>query len=101
MDKRNFASMIVKYWYLIEFLGQSDFPVQSREGRELCKKAANGEARLKQLTVYHILSAQADTNAKDKGSIPIGPYTALQNDAHVYSSYGVLSDEIHICLGKM
>ena len=54
MDKRNFASMIVKYWYLIEFLGQSDFPVQSREGRELCKKAANGEARLKQLTVYHL-----------------------------------------------
>lgn len=101
MDKRIFASLIIKYWYLIEFLGQSDFPIQSREGRELCKKAANGEARAKQITVYHTLSGQADTAAEEHGLIPIGPYTALQNDAHVYSSYGVLSDEIHICLGKM
>ena len=83
MDKRIFASMIVKYWYLIEFLGQSDFPIQSREGRELCKKAANGEARVKQVTVYHTLSGQADTPAEERALIPIGPYTALQNDAHV------------------
>ncbi|WP_343095221.1 hypothetical protein, partial [Blautia producta] len=101
MDKQTFASMIVKYWYLVEFLGQSDFPVQSREGRESCLKAAEGEARSKQITVYHIFSDQEDTNAKDKRSISIEPYTALQNDARVYSSYGVLSDEIHICLGKM
>ena len=54
MNKRDFASMIVKYWYLIEFLGQPDFPIQSRESRELCSKAAKGEARAKQITVYHL-----------------------------------------------
>jgi hypothetical protein len=101
MDKRIFASMIVKYWYLVEFLGQSDFPVQSQESRELCAKAAQGEAHTKQITVYHMLSNQADTLAGDQRSISIGTYTALQNDAHVYSAYGVLSDEIHVCLGKM
>ena len=101
MDKRIFASMIVKYWYLVEFLGQSDFPVQSQEGRELCVKTAQGEAHTKQITVYHMLSNQADTLAGDQKSISIGTYTALQNDAHVYSAYGVLSDEIHVCLGKM
>ena len=101
MDKRIFASMIVKYWYLVEFLGQSDFPVQSREGRALCSKAANGEARAKLITVYQMLSEQMDTPDEDDRSIFIEPYTALQNDAHVYSAYGVLSDEIHICLGKM
>ncbi len=97
MNKRDFASMIVKYWYLIEFLGQPDFPIQSWESRELCSKAAKGEARSKQITVYHLLSDQSDTTAKGQRSI----FTALHNDVHVYSSYRVLSDEIHICLGKM
>lgn len=101
MDKRIFASMIVKYWYLVEFLGQSDFPVQSRDSRELCSKAAKGETRTKQITVYRLLSDQADTHAENQRSVFIEPYTALQSDAHVYTSYGVLSDEIHICLGKM
>ena len=101
MDKRIFASMIVKYWYLVEFLGQSDFPVQSRDSRELCSKAAKGETRTKQITVYRLLSDQADTHAENQRSVFIEPYTALQSDAHVYTSYGVLSDEIHICLGKV
>ncbi len=101
MDKRIFASMIVKYWYLVEFLGQSDFPIQSRDSRELCSKAAKGETRTKQITVYRLLSDQADTHAENQRSVFIEPYTALQSDAHVYTSYGVLSDEIHICLGKM
>lgn len=101
MDKRNFASMIVKYWYLVEFLGQSDFPVQTREGREGCLKAARGEGRNKQITVYHVLSDQVDLLTENHKLLSTGPYTALQNDARVYSSYGVLSDEIHVCLGKM
>lgn len=101
MDKQTFASIIVKYWYLVEFLGQSDFPLQNSAGRALCVKAAKGKSSTKQITVYHVLSNQADMNAKDQRSISIEPYTALQNDAHVYTSYGVLSDEIHICLGKM
>lgn len=29
------------------------------------------------------------------------PYIALQNDAQRYLSYKILSDEFHICLGKM
>ena len=66
MDKRIFASMIVKYWYLVEFLGQSDFPVQSRDSRELCSKAAKGETRTKQITVYRLLSDQADTHAENQ-----------------------------------
>ncbi|WP_434311562.1 DEAD/DEAH box helicase [Hominifimenecus sp. rT4P-3] len=101
MDKRIFASMIVKYWYLMEFLGQSDFPVQSRDSRELCSKAAKGETSTKQITVYRLLSDQADAHAENQRSVFIEPYIALQSDAHVYTSYGVLSDEIHICLGKM
>lgn len=101
MDKRTFASMIVKYWYLVEFLGQSDFPVQNRESRESCLKAAKGEAHWKEITVYHVLSDQTDTNSKDQRLFSIEPYAALQNGASVYTSYGVLSDEIHICLGKM
>lgn len=101
MNKQTFASMIVKYWYLLEFLGQSDFPLQSRESRESCLKAAKGETRSKQITVYHELSAQEDMKAKEQRLISIEPYTVLQNDARVYASYGVLADEIHICLGKM
>ncbi len=93
--------MIVKYWYLVEFLEQADFPVQSRDSRMFCSKAAKGQARTKQITVYHVLSDQTDMSAEDQKSISWGPYTALQNDAHVYASYGVISDEIHICLGKM
>ena len=101
MDKRAFASMVVKYWYLIEFLEQSDFPVQSREERELCLKAAKGEVRHKQITLYHKLSSQVSSSTVDQRMTSSDPSTALQKDVHVYSSYGVLSDEIHICLGKM
>lgn len=101
MDKRAFASMIVKYWYLVEFLGQSDFPIQSREGQESCLKASKGEARSKQITVYHLLSAREDSCTSMQGSNSKEPNTALRSDALVYSSYSILSDEIHICLGKM
>lgn len=96
MDKRTLASLIVKYWYLVEFLGQSDFPVQSREARSLCLRAAQGETRNKQITLYHALSP---IEASEKASPD--PVKALQKDASDYPSYGVLSDEIHICLGKM
>lgn len=101
MDKRIFASMIVKYWYLIEFLGQSDFPVQSREGREFCSKAAKGENQHRQITVYHVLAEQGDFGAGIQDMIFKEPHTALQNDAYTYSSYKIVSDEIHICLGKI
>lgn len=101
MDKRTFASMIVKYWYLVELLGQSDFPVQRREGREICLKAAKGETHYKQIKVYHLLSALEDSQTETQDSNSKQPSTALQNDARVYPSYRILSDEIHICLGKM
>lgn len=101
MDKQSFASVIVKYWYLIEFLGQSDFPVQSREGRELCLKAAKRETQYKQITLYHGLSNQTQSPIADQGVTFPDLSKELQEDSRIYSCYGVLSDEIHICLGKI
>lgn len=98
MNKREFASMIVKYWYLIEFLEQPDFPMQSREGKALCLKASKEETCVKQITLYDNLSVQ-----EKSGEIMIfeEPCMALQNDANIYPSHKILSDEIHICLGKL
>ena len=80
--------------YLLEFLEQSDFPLQHREDRERYTKA-----QPKQITVHHVLSSQAEP--EEQNSILIDPCTALQDDTRKYPAYGVLSDEIHICLGKM
>lgn len=98
MNKRELASIIVRYWYLIEFFEQPDFPIQSREGKELCLKAAKDKTRSKQITVYDVLSGQEKLGEK---MVFEEPYMVLQNDAKVYPSYKILSDEIHICLGKM
>ncbi len=89
MDKRSFASMIVKYWYLVEFLGQSDFPVQSKDVRENCIKAARGENKNRHIILYHALPQGQE------------PGKALEEDSARYLNHKVLSDEIHICLGKM
>lgn len=101
MDKQTFASIVVKYWYLLEFLGQSDFPIQSREGRELCSKAAKGETHNKQITLYHSISRQVEASVEGRQISSLNPNVALQWDAYIYSSHGVLSDEIQICLGKL
>lgn len=101
MNKRDFASMIVKYWYLVEFLGQPDFPVQSKEGRKISAEAAKGETRYKQLTLYHALSCKASSLTGEQGTGDPDPATALEKDAHDYDAYKVLSDEINICLGQM
>lgn len=101
MDKQTLGLLIVKYWYFLEFLGQSDFPVQSREGRELCSKAAKGEARNKQITVYHALFRRVEASATGENTSSMNPSAALQRGARVYPFYELLSDEIHICLGRL
>lgn len=100
MDKQTFASIIVKYWYLMEFLEQSDFPIQSREERKY-QKASRGKTSEKQILVHHEPADQKALPAASRDSILLEPCTALQDDAHTYPSYEVISDEIHICLGKM
>ncbi len=101
MDKLNFASMIVKYWYLLEFLGQTNFPVQSKGERERCIEAAQGCCRSKRITLYHVLDSSRNSRRGDHGINSMDLSAALQDDTNNYSQYGVLSDEIHICLGKI
>lgn len=101
MDKRIFVSIIVKYWYLTEFLEQGDFPGQSRENRELCEKAARGEVQSKQITLYHELPVWVDPLVGAKEMADPDLYAELQRDTEKYSRFGVLSDEIHICMGKI
>ncbi len=97
MDKRMLASMVVKYWYLIEFLEQSDFPIQSKEGKELCLKALKGETQSRQIILYQALSFDEDKRKLTAG----GPCEILKKDARDYPAYEVVSDEIEICLGKL
>ncbi|MCO7121233.1 hypothetical protein NIA71_04615 [Ihubacter massiliensis] len=101
MDKQMFASMIVKYWYLVEFLGQPNFPAQSKKGRKLCQEAADGNISYKQLTVYHTLPGKVLRLQKRTENLPSDPGAALKQDMRTYYSYGVISDEINLCLGKM
>ncbi len=42
INKYDFAAKILKYWYLIEFLDQINFPVESKENRESNKRVAEG-----------------------------------------------------------
>lgn len=93
MDKKNFAVTIVKYWYLLEFLSQPDFPTQNRAEREICKKAAGpgqGGPKRKRITLYHSLDAAA-----------LEPDRELARDAETYPRYAVASDEIELCIGKI
>lgn len=97
MDKKHFSATILKYWYLIEFLGQVDFPIQSSESRDICKKALQGTAKNKNITVYHPLSNQMSSSKSTFLSVD----AELANDERVYASHSVISDEVHLCIGKL
>ena len=101
MDQKTFASMIVKYWYFIEFMGQPDFPSQSREGRALCLRVAKGKTNSRQITVYHTLSSGSGSAKGAPAPDFTEPGAALMFDVQLYPAYQAVSDDIHLCLGKM
>lgn len=48
-----------------------------------------------------MLSGPSKSSTAQQGGIFLDPEKALQQDSQVYSCHEVLSDEIHICLGRM
>lgn len=91
IDKYDFAAKILKYWYLIEFLDQINFPVESKENRESNKRVVEGKINwYKKITVYHSFSPGEKS-----------PTMAFEEDAQIYSNLREISDEIDICMGKV
>jgi hypothetical protein len=91
INKYDFAAKILKYWYLIEFLDQINFPVESKENRESNKRVAEGKINwYKKVTVYHSFSPGEKA-----------PIVAFEEDAQIYSNHKEISDEICICMGKV
>ncbi|MFB1051487.1 AAA domain-containing protein [Paraliobacillus sp. JSM ZJ581] len=91
INKYDLAAKILKYWYLIEFLDQVNFPVESKENRESNKRVAEGEKNwYKKITLYHSFFP-GEKN----------PTMAFEEDAQIYSNHGEISDEICICMGKI
>jgi hypothetical protein len=91
IDKYEFAAKILDYWYLVEFLDQTDFPTENKEDRDINKKAAEEKkTRRKQITMHHSFFPEKSS-----------PAAAFANDSQVYSLYSEMSDEICICMGKV
>lgn len=91
IDKYDFATRILKYWYLIEFLYQDNYPVESKENQDNNKKVADGKTNWrKQITIYHSFSP------KEKG-----PSVAFEDDSKTYPGHLEMSDEVCICMGKV
>ena len=89
MDKRQFALLILRYWYLVEFLGQPSFPIQSKANREANQKAEKGKKKTL-ITVYAELTSQ-----------PVSVNDLLWANSEQYSSHPVAADEISLCIGKV
>ena len=91
IEKYDFAAKILKYWYLIEFLDQVNFPVESKENRESNKRVEEGKINwYKKITVYHSFSPGEKS-----------PTMAFEEDAQIYSKHSEISDEINICMEKV
>lgn len=91
INKYEFATKILKYWYLIEFLDQVNFPIESKENRENNQKVVEGKVTwYKKITVYHPFYH------KDKS-----PIMAIEEDTQIYFNHKEISDEICICMGKV
>ncbi len=89
MDKRQFALLILRYWYLVEFLGQSNFPAQPKANREANLKAAKRQ-RKDPITVYDELTPEFEDVT-----------VTLGMDSVQYPIHPVVSDEISFCIGKV
>lgn len=91
IDKYDFAAKILKYWFLVEFLDQTNFPVESKENQDNNKKVADEKTNWrKQITIYHSFSP------KEKG-----PVVAFEDDSQTYPAHLEISDEVCICMGKV
>ena len=90
MDKFTFVSNILKYWYLIEFLNQLNFPVEEKSNQQTNKDIAAGKKIRKQINVYHMFSSEE-----------IKLESVFEEDLMKYPLHNEISDEISICLGKI
>lgn len=91
MDKCKVALKILRYWYLVEFLNQPNFPLESRENQKINREAAEGKMNRKQISLYHPFVAEE-----------IDPITVLfQKNLEQYWQYPEISDEVSICFGKI
>ncbi|MZL68306.1 MULTISPECIES: DEAD/DEAH box helicase [Eubacteriales] len=89
MEQCEFALLILRYWYLMEFLSQQNFPSESRDNKKANQTARTGEHRYP-ITVYRELDEQVPDIR-----------TLLNEDAKTYPFHSVTSDEVAICLGKI
>lgn len=102
MNKQEFSADILKYWYLLEFLSQPDFPYQDKADKEECGKAQNGNSKRKQITVYEELRADgllAGSSESQSSSVTIAQIIEMQSRA--YCHYPIVSDAIEVCIGKI
>ncbi len=94
VDKWQFASTILKYWYLVEFLGQDDFPALSRHEKEECRKAREGNSGRKQITVLET----AGYSDICSGSAPISQW--MKEAGKAYPKHTVAGNSIEVCIGR-
>ena len=90
MDKRKIALNVLRYWHLVEFLSQLSFPAESRENKQTLKKAAEGDERIRQITLYRAFDAFSP-----------GLVDVIENDALSYVNYPEISEDISICFGQI
>ena len=89
MDKNKMALIVLRYWFLVEFLNQPAFPKPALNDMKICEDVAKKSICRKQITVYHRLSSSWDI------------INELLNDSETYPANPVIGDECSICLGKM
>lgn len=99
MDKRRFSSVILKYWYFLEFLGQPDFPAQDRFGKDESLKAAKGFSKRKQISVFNNLNYNCLFDGAENNTVQT-PREILEFNDTVYIHHPAVSDEVRICIGK-
>lgn len=90
MDKYKIALKILRYWYLVEFLNQPNFPSETRGNQQINREAVARKANSKQISVYHSFTAKE-----------FDPVAVFQKNLEQYSQYPEISDEISICFGKI
>ena len=99
MDKQTFSADILKYWYLLEFLSQPDFPYQDNAEKEECHKAQKGTSKRKQISVFQDL--KADSLIFGTSDFHVAIAEIIEKQSHTYRHYPVASDASELCIGKI
>ncbi|WP_195245443.1 AAA domain-containing protein [Clostridium celatum] len=91
MNREEVAYKIVEYWYLMEFFNQPVFPIESCENKEKVKNIKKNN-NFKRHNSFQVFNKITDNDS-------IGEI--IKKDAEIFKSYPIISDEIHICIGRM